>query len=171
MAVPPLKITKKSKYLFIGVPLGGIGCGSIGRGWKGDFNRWQLTPGMYNYTYVEANQVRILQHQKKLCLSVSHLKIFCKLTDWFQQIYVGEFGRTEVRYFRHYTCGVVIIAFVITYNSYDNPFNVLQACLSIFWNPTGEYSPSAFCKLPWNYQWYVWYINIITLYITLHFYS
>ena len=41
----------------VGVPLGGIGCGSIGRGWKGEFNRWQLTPGMYNYTYVEANQV------------------------------------------------------------------------------------------------------------------
>ena len=37
--------------------MGGIGCGSIGRGWKGEFNRWQLTPGMYNYTYVEANQV------------------------------------------------------------------------------------------------------------------
>lgn len=46
--------------IITGVPLGGIGCGSIGRGWKGDFNRWQLTPGMYNYTYVEANQVRTL---------------------------------------------------------------------------------------------------------------
>lgn len=45
--------------MFVGVPLGGIGCGSIGRGWKGDFNRWQLTPGMYNYTYIEANQVRL----------------------------------------------------------------------------------------------------------------
>lgn len=45
--------------MFAGVPLGGIGCGSIGRGWKGDFNRWQLTPGMYNYTYIEANQVRL----------------------------------------------------------------------------------------------------------------
>ena len=59
--------------MFIGVPLGGIGCGSIGRGWKGDFNRWQLTPGMYNYTYVEANQVRFsMTPEKKLCLSVSH---------------------------------------------------------------------------------------------------
>ena len=46
--------------LIVGVPLGGIGCGSIGRGWKGDFNRWQLTPGMYNYTYVEANQVSLV---------------------------------------------------------------------------------------------------------------
>lgn len=46
-------------FFTAGVPLGGIGCGSIGRGWKGEFNRWQLTPGMYNYTYVEANQVTI----------------------------------------------------------------------------------------------------------------
>lgn len=150
MAVPPLKITKKSKYLFIGVPLGGIGCGSIGRGWKGDFNRWQLTPGMYNYTYVEANQVRISTTPEKIVPLSKSLKNLLQIncSDWFQQIYVGEFGRTEVRYFRHYTYGVGIIAFVTTYNSYDNPFNVLQACLSIFWNPIGEYSPSAFCKLP-----------------------
>lgn len=47
-----------------GVPLGGIGCGSIGRGWKGDFNRWQLTPGMYNYTYVEANQFIVCVRKK-----------------------------------------------------------------------------------------------------------
>lgn len=47
-----------------GVPLGGIGCGSIGRGWKGEFNRWQLTPGMYNYTYVEANQFIVCVRKK-----------------------------------------------------------------------------------------------------------
>ena len=88
----PLKITKRPKYLFmftkfsvvfVGVPLGGIGCGSIGRGWKGDFNRWQLTPGMYNYTYVEANQVRLSVTLKRKCLPVGHLKISCRLTDWF----------------------------------------------------------------------------------------
>lgn len=42
---------------FLGVPLGGIGAGTIGRGWKGDFNRWQLVPGMYTYNTVEVNQV------------------------------------------------------------------------------------------------------------------
>ena len=58
-AVPSDLVALINNLLLViaGVPLGGIGCGSIGRGWKGDFNRWQLTPGMYNYTYVEANQV------------------------------------------------------------------------------------------------------------------
>ncbi|CDS40631.1 bile acid beta glucosidase [Echinococcus multilocularis] len=32
-----------------GVPLGGIGCGTIGRGFKGEFCRSSLRPGIYNY--------------------------------------------------------------------------------------------------------------------------
>ncbi|XP_046855881.1 non-lysosomal glucosylceramidase-like isoform X2 [Xenia sp. Carnegie-2017] len=47
-----------------GVPLGGIGCGSIGRGWKGDFNRWQLTPGMYSYDIVPADQFTVCIRRK-----------------------------------------------------------------------------------------------------------
>lgn len=42
-----------------GVPIGGIGAGTIGRGWKGDFNRWQLIPGMYSYDIVEVNQFTV----------------------------------------------------------------------------------------------------------------
>ena len=51
-----------------GVPLGGIGCGTIGRGWKGEFNRWQLTPGMYNYSYVEADQVLMFKYSVQVFL-------------------------------------------------------------------------------------------------------
>uniref|UniRef100_A0A0G4GHF9 Glycosyl-hydrolase family 116 catalytic region domain-containing protein n=1 Tax=Chromera velia CCMP2878 TaxID=1169474 RepID=A0A0G4GHF9_9ALVE len=39
-----------------GVPCGGLGCGSIGRGWKGNFNRWGLRPGLATETDVTANQ-------------------------------------------------------------------------------------------------------------------
>ncbi len=39
------------------MPLGGLGGGTIGRGWKGDFNRWQIVPGMYTYDQVHADQV------------------------------------------------------------------------------------------------------------------
>ncbi|XP_077988859.1 non-lysosomal glucosylceramidase-like [Glandiceps talaboti] len=42
-----------------GVPLGGIGGGSINRGWKGEFCRWSLTPGIYTYDTVEANQFTV----------------------------------------------------------------------------------------------------------------
>lgn len=42
-----------------GVPLGGIGAGSIGRSYKGDFQRWQLFPGVYEAKPVSANQFSV----------------------------------------------------------------------------------------------------------------
>ncbi|XP_044744306.1 non-lysosomal glucosylceramidase [Coccinella septempunctata] len=39
-----------------GVPIGGIGSGTIGRGFKGEFCRFQLKPGLYEWETVEANQ-------------------------------------------------------------------------------------------------------------------
>ncbi|NDJ37000.1 MAG: hypothetical protein GYB64_20295 [Chloroflexi bacterium] len=40
----------------MGVPLGGLGGGSITRGWRGDFCRWGLQAGRPTYDVVEANQ-------------------------------------------------------------------------------------------------------------------
>jgi len=40
----------------MGVPLGGIGGGSITRGWQGDFLRWALRPGIYQYQVAYADQ-------------------------------------------------------------------------------------------------------------------
>ncbi|MBN1430198.1 MAG: hypothetical protein JXB07_17645 [Anaerolineae bacterium] len=42
-----------------GVPLGGIGGGSIMRGWQGDFCRWQMRPGMIEYCSVPADQFSV----------------------------------------------------------------------------------------------------------------
>ncbi|KAI4808753.1 hypothetical protein KUCAC02_000799 [Chaenocephalus aceratus] len=42
-----------------GAPLGGIGGGTITRGWRGEFCRWQLNPGMYHYETVTANQFTV----------------------------------------------------------------------------------------------------------------
>ncbi|KAK7066212.1 Non-lysosomal glucosylceramidase [Halocaridina rubra] len=39
-----------------GVPLGGIGSGTIGRGFRGEFCRYQIIPGIYEYHTVMANQ-------------------------------------------------------------------------------------------------------------------
>jgi len=39
-----------------GVPLGGLGGGTITRGCRGDFNRWALKPGDYEYRKVAADQ-------------------------------------------------------------------------------------------------------------------
>jgi len=43
----------------MGVPLGGIGCGSITRGWRGDFLRWQLRAGFYHHQRVFADQFSV----------------------------------------------------------------------------------------------------------------
>lgn len=40
----------------MGVPLGGLGGGTITRGWRGDFVRWQLQPGIVHHGRVWADQ-------------------------------------------------------------------------------------------------------------------
>ncbi len=39
-----------------GIPLGGLGGGTITRGFRGDFNRWQLQPGITRFDNVQADQ-------------------------------------------------------------------------------------------------------------------
>ncbi|XP_068611885.1 non-lysosomal glucosylceramidase [Brachionichthys hirsutus] len=63
------KVEKKAPFIdmfgalplrqIYGAPLGGIGGGTITRGWRGEFCRWQLNPGMYHYTTVTANQFTV----------------------------------------------------------------------------------------------------------------
>uniref|UniRef100_A0A8C9VF78 Non-lysosomal glucosylceramidase n=1 Tax=Scleropages formosus TaxID=113540 RepID=A0A8C9VF78_SCLFO len=52
-----------------GAPLGGIGGGTITRGWRGEFCRWQLNPGMYHYETVIANQFTV-------CLRRGHQTVY-----------------------------------------------------------------------------------------------
>lgn len=40
----------------LGAPLGGLGSGSVTRGWRGSFNRWHLQAGMVEYRPVTADQ-------------------------------------------------------------------------------------------------------------------
>ncbi|KAM6469741.1 non-lysosomal glucosylceramidase isoform 3-T3 [Liasis olivaceus] len=42
-----------------GCPLGGLGGGTVTRGWRGDFCRWQLTPGIYHHRAVVADQFTV----------------------------------------------------------------------------------------------------------------
>lgn len=41
---PTMEIFAKNIGPYAGVPIGGIGSGSINRGWRGEFARWQLNP-------------------------------------------------------------------------------------------------------------------------------
>ncbi len=48
----------------MGVPLGGLGGGTITRGWRGDFVRFQMRPGLYQYGMVDADQFSLfVRHQ------------------------------------------------------------------------------------------------------------
>lgn len=47
-----------------GVPLGGIGGGSVMRGWQGDFGRWQMRPGVVEYHTVPADQFSVYIRHK-----------------------------------------------------------------------------------------------------------
>jgi len=46
-------------FYLTGAPLGGLGCGTIGRGFKGEFCRYQLVPGLYEFHTAEANTVSV----------------------------------------------------------------------------------------------------------------
>nr|CAD7399134.1 unnamed protein product [Timema cristinae] len=55
-------LTGKQIY---GAPIGGIGGGTIGRGFKGEFCRFQMRPGMYEYHTVAANQFIVTIHNSE----------------------------------------------------------------------------------------------------------
>ena len=47
-----------------GAPIGGIGTGSIGRSFTGEFCRYQLVPGIYEHAVVEANVFTVCIRKK-----------------------------------------------------------------------------------------------------------
>lgn len=47
-----------------GAPIGGIGTGSIGRSFTGDFCRYQLVPGLYEHQVAEANMFTVCIRKK-----------------------------------------------------------------------------------------------------------
>ncbi|CAF1654352.1 unnamed protein product, partial [Adineta ricciae] len=55
-----------------GAPLGGLGCGTIGRGFKGEFCRYQLVPGLYEFQTVEANTFTV-------CVRRRHTTTYCQV--------------------------------------------------------------------------------------------
>lgn len=56
-----------------GVPIGGIGGGSINRGFKGEFCRYQMVPGIYEYKTLHANQFILTVHSETGCLIYSNV--------------------------------------------------------------------------------------------------
>ncbi|GMH77869.1 hypothetical protein TrST_g12461 [Triparma strigata] len=53
-----------------GVPLGGIGGGAIGRGFRGEFRRWSITPGRYRHSVIAGNTFSVRVGGKAVVLSM-----------------------------------------------------------------------------------------------------
>lgn len=84
-----------------GAPIGGIGTGSIGRTFTGDFCRFQLVPGLYEHQTAEANMFTVnirkkseSVYQQSLTIRSSKLKGF---KNWNLE-YPGELGIYYVLY-------------------------------------------------------------------------
>lgn len=54
---------------YAGAPVGGIGTGAIGRGYKGEFKRYSLFPGRYVHRDIKANCFSVRIKNKELCYS------------------------------------------------------------------------------------------------------
>ncbi|XP_045483135.1 non-lysosomal glucosylceramidase [Harmonia axyridis] len=97
---------KRAKRIY-GVPLGGIGSGSIGRGYKGEFCRFQMKPGLYEWKTVEANQFIVTikdEHQKTIFHSLLSTYPKKTLSSWKSLIeadkckYTGLYPRSWTEY-------------------------------------------------------------------------
>jgi non-lysosomal glucosylceramidase len=55
--------TKIDDGAWAGLPLGGLGAGSIGRTWRGDFARWHLDVGSHRFESLPANQFSVFVSQ------------------------------------------------------------------------------------------------------------
>ncbi len=84
----------KCKQIY-GAPIGGIGAGSIGRSFTGDFCRFQLIPGMYEHSTAEVNMFTVCirrssttVYQQALTTRSSRLK---GLKNW-NMAYPGSLG-------------------------------------------------------------------------------
>ncbi|CAH2002818.1 unnamed protein product [Acanthoscelides obtectus] len=90
-----------------GVPVGGIGSGTIGRGYRGEFCRFQMRPGIYEWNTVDANQFIITikdQHQETIFHSLlttfpkKSLKSWQSLIDGSKCNYTGLYPRSWTEY-------------------------------------------------------------------------
>ncbi|CAH1113965.1 unnamed protein product [Psylliodes chrysocephalus] len=90
-----------------GVPIGGIGCGTIGRGFRGEFCRFQLRPGIYEWNTVDADQFIVtIKDENQATILQSLLSTFPKssLSSWKSRIdgdkchYTGLYPRAWIEY-------------------------------------------------------------------------
>ncbi|CAG9821274.1 unnamed protein product [Phaedon cochleariae] len=100
-------INSRESQQIYGVPIGGIGCGTIGRGYRGEFCRFQMRPGLYEVNTVEANQFIItVKDENNHTILQSLLSNFPKkkLSAWTSTIdsskctYTGLYPRSWTEY-------------------------------------------------------------------------
>ncbi|RZC10206.1 GBA2 N domain containing protein [Asbolus verrucosus] len=101
------KNLKIETNIWYSVPIGGIGCGTIGRGYRGEFCRFQLKPGLYEYNTVDANQFIVtikdghhetIFHSLLSTFPKKSLKSWESFIDGSECFYTGLYPRSWTEY-------------------------------------------------------------------------
>lgn len=84
--------TENGKQIY-GAPIGGIGAGTIGRGFAGEFCRFQLKPGLYEYNTVHANQFIVtIKDENNVTIFQSLLSSYRYAWLFFQDGVISLYG-------------------------------------------------------------------------------
>lgn len=86
--------TENGKQIY-GAPIGGIGAGTIGRGFAGEFCRFQLKPGLYEYNTVHANQFIVTIKDE------NNVTIFQSLLSSYRYVFAVFDKVVNVRFFKN----------------------------------------------------------------------
>lgn len=118
-----------------GVPLGGMGGGSITRGWKGDFTRWQMRPGVYTYGSVDADQFSVRVERKGEKPQATVLNAAKPQNDYLQS---WKWGLDPARATYH-------ALFPRAWTVYDNPVDGIRlTCRQVSPFIPGNYQESSY---------------------------
>ena len=144
----------------MGVPLGGIGCGSITRGWRGDFCRWALRPGTYSHDIVYADQFSLfVQRDGKPPIS--------------QVLYPGQPPNEQLSAWKWKmpaSCATYHALFPRAWTVYENPLPDLRlACTQISPVIAGNYRESSYPCTVFHWQIENTGVEKATGWIDVHF--
>lgn len=107
-----------------GVPIGGIGGGTIGRGYAGEFCRFQMRPGIYEYNVVLANQFIVTIKDPKGCTIFQSLLSKCRWAYDFRPICLA-FYPFSIAFKIVLSFTIIFSAFVFHFNF---PFVMRDSC-------------------------------------------
>ena len=129
----------------MGVPLGGIGGGSINRGWRGDFRRWTIRPGFVHHQVVDADQFSLRVRREKEPARAVVLSVQKPQDD----------SLSSWNWNMDPTCGTYHALFPRAWTSYENPLpGIRLTCKQVSPVIPHNYKESSYpvCVFKWQVE-------------------